>query len=82
MEKSINYKTQEMTDEIGKMLAESGLPPVNIRIILQDLLNEAKMMEQTSFQLEKAEHIKELEKKKDLKLNKNKMKGIKNDKKV
>ena len=60
MNKSINLKSKELKDELVKNINSSELPPVLIKYLLKDLLQEVETIEINSIKQE-LEQIKEKE---------------------
>ena len=60
MNKSINLKSKELKDELVKNINSSELPPVLIKYLLKDLLQEVETIEINSIKQE-LEQLKEKE---------------------
>ena len=60
MNKSINLKSKELKDELVKNINSSELPPVLIKYLLKDLLQEVETIEINSIKNE-IEQLKEKE---------------------
>ena len=60
MEKSFNKTIKEVQKEIVQICNESGLSPIVLELILQNLLSEVRLMiEKQMFEEEKQELLKE-----------------------
>ena len=67
MNKGINYACSELKNNIGKLVNQSGLPIVNIRYILSELLQEVAIVESKVVAEEKEAYEKQLTENKDKK---------------
>lgn len=62
MDKGINFACSELRGNIIKNINESGLPPVNIKYILMDLLQETVAIENRCIAEEKNKYEQTLKK--------------------
>ena len=57
----MNYHTQKLKEDIVVLINESKLPAVNVRLILGELYDQIREIEEDFINREKAQAIKELE---------------------
>lgn len=54
MNKGINYATYELKTKVFENIKESGLPIVNVKYAIEQILNEISVAEQNAIMQEKA----------------------------
>lgn len=62
MEKPITVIYEEFKNELASLINNSGLPAFVVEPVLQDYLNEIKMIKERQYQIEKAQYEESLKK--------------------
>lgn len=60
MQIGMNYATKKFHDDVIKLANESGLPAVNVRYVLSDILYDVKKLEDDLIASEKDEYFSRL----------------------
>lgn len=62
MNKPISVVYEEFKDELANLINNSGLPAFVIEPVLQDYLNEIKIIKEKQYQMEKAQYEESIKK--------------------
>lgn len=62
MNKPISVVYEEFKDELANLINNSGLPAFVVEPVLQDYLNEIKIIKEKQYQMEKAQYEESIKK--------------------